>query len=410
VPVVTAVDRARPEIGAPGEGLTAEGDGGLYRRRYIGAFDGLRAVLVLGVLLYHFTGARLPIATGEVAVIAFFSLSGFLITFLLADEHRETGTIRLHAFFRRRALRLSPPMLVLLALWTVVALVFGHDSWITAVPGGGAGGPIHPLTVAETVGAALAYVTNWLNALLQFNLWVGYSPLGHLWSLAVEEQFYIVWAPVMLLFCRLRRTGWWITLLAAGFFIEPVLLYAQGTNRVYFGTDTRMCALLVGAALGWWWRSGRLARLERSAVTPLLGLCSLAGLLVAGIGFRVPDVGWEWVGGLLLASLSGGGLVLYLANRDDEAPVTRLLTRRWMVWLGQRSYAVYLWGYVCNTWFRSLGPACPLLTLLCTLGMAECSYRLVERPLRNWMRLARPRPALPRVVLGLPPVPALAEG
>jgi peptidoglycan/LPS O-acetylase OafA/YrhL len=374
------------------------------------AFDGLRAVLVAGVLLYHLAGARLPSATGEVAVVAFFSLSGFLITFLLADEHRATGTIRLLAFFRRRALRLAPALAVLLGLWTVVALVFGHDPWITAVPGGGPGGAIRPVTVAETVGAALAYVTNWLDAMAQYNLWVGYSPLGHLWSLAVEEQFYLLWAPVMLLLCRTRRAGWWLTALAAGFLLEPVLLFAQGTDRVYFGTDTRMCALLVGAALGWWWRSGRLARLERSSATPLLGVASVAGLLVAGVGFRFPEVGWEWVGGLLLASVAGGGLVCYLANRADHMPAVRLLTSPCLLWLGRRSYAVYLWGYVCNTWFRSLGPACPVLTILCTAAMAECSYRLVERPLRDWARRPRPRRATPRVAVVSPPVPALAEG
>ena len=407
---VTTLAPARPETGAHLAGLGADCTASLHQRRYIPAFDGLRALLVIGVLVYHLAGARLPTATGEVAVVAFFSLSGFLITMLLADEYRETGTIRLGAFFKRRALRLVPAMAALLVVWTAVALVFGHDSWVTSVPGGGAGGPIHPLTVAETVGAALAYVTNWLCALLQFNLWVGYSPLGHLWSLAVEEQFYLVWAPVMLLLCRQRRTGWWITVLAAGFLVEPVLLYAQGTNRVYFGTDTRMCALLVGAALGWWWRTGRLARLERSPTMAALGVASLVGLLVAGIGFRFPGVGWEWVGGLLLASVSGGGLVLSVANRSDHTPVARMLARPSMVWLGQRSYAVYLWGYVCNTWFRSLGPACPVLTVLCTAALAEGSYRLVERPLRSWVRRPGSRPVLRRFSVGPPPVPALAEG
>lgn len=375
----------------------------LHRRRYIPAFDGLRAVLVGAVLLHHLSGAMLPTASGEVAVVCFFSLSGFLITFLLADEHRRHGTIRLGGFFRRRALRLAPALAALLAVWAVVALVFGHDTWISAVPGGGPGGRIGPLTVAETVGAAAAYVTNWLDALVQFNLWAGYSPLGHLWSLAVEEQFYIVWAPLVLLLMKTRRAGWWISALALGFLLEPALLYSQGTNRVYFGTDTRMSALLAGAAVAWWWRSGLLARWERSAATSLLGGISVLGLVVAGVGFRHPDVAWKWVGGMLLASVCGAGVVAYLANRPDHSPVARALSGCAMVWLGRRSYAVYLWGYVFNTWFRSLGAACPPLTLVCTLAVADASYRWVEQPARAWARRRpRTRAATP------PPTPAPA--
>lgn len=389
MPLAPSVVAPRPHAGSgePGEPSSPVA---LHCRRYIPAFDGLRAVLVGGVLLYHLSGAVLPTATGEVAVICFFSLSGFLITFLLADEHARHGTIRLGAFFRRRALRLAPALGLLLVVWAVVALLWGHDAWISAVPGGGAGGRVGPLTVAETVGAALAYVTNWLDALVQFNLWVGYSPLGHLWSLAVEEQFYLVWAPLMLLVLKSRRPGWWISALALGFLLEPALLFHQGTNRVYFGTDTRMSALLAGAAVAWWWRTGRLRRLERSPATTFLGAASVVGLLVAGVGFRHPGVAWQWVGGILLASVCGAGVVAYLANRADDDPVARALSKPTMVWLGQRSYAIYLWGYVFNTWFRSLGAACPPLTLAFTLAMAEASYRWVEQPVRAWAR--RPAP------------------
>ncbi|HZU80186.1 MAG TPA: acyltransferase, partial [Acidimicrobiales bacterium] len=378
----------------------------LHRRRYVSSFDGLRAVLVAGVLLYHLTGAQLFTATGEVAVIAFFALSGFLITFLLLDEQRARGRIDLRAFFRRRAVRLVPALVLLLGVWAVVALAFRRAPWITAVPGGGPGGPMAVSTVAETVGAALAYVTNWLDAFVQYNLWTGYSPLGHLWSLAVEEQFYLVWGPAMMLLCRVRRGGWWITALALAALAEPVLLYGEGTNRVYFGTDTRMSALLVGAALGWWWRSGRLARLERSAATPWIGLVSVAGLVVAGMGFRHPTVAWQWTGGIVLASLASGGIVTYLANRSTVGGVPGLLGRPAMVWLGQRSYAVYLWGYVFNTWFRSLGPLAAPLVVACTLVTAEASYRLVEQPLRARGRRVR-APARPRPVVAPAPVEVL---
>jgi len=341
-------------------------------------------VLVAGVLVYHLSGAMLPSATGEVAVITFFSLSGFLITFLLADEFRANGSVQLRAFLARRARRLLPALGFMLGLWTLVALLFGHDVWITSVPAGGAGGPISPLTVAETAGAAMGYVTNWINAFPASHLWAGYSPLGHLWSLAVEEQFYLVWAPVLLLLMRRRRTGLWIGLLALALMLEPALLYHQGTNRVYFGTDTRMSALLLGAALGWCWRAGQFRCLQGSVVTPALGAASVVGLLVAGVGFRHQDVAWQWVGGIELASVCGAGLVLYLAVQSDDSPVSKRLSRPVLRWAGQRSYAIYLWSYVFNTWFRSLGPACALLTVSCTVAAAEVSYRLVEQPALAW--------------------------
>lgn len=372
-----------------------QGERPLHERRYIPAFDGLRATLVAGVLAYHLSGATLPSATGEVAVIAFFSLSGFLITFLLADEYRATGSVRLRAFFGRRAVRLLPALGLLLVVWAIVALVFGHDPWITSVPGGGRGGPIAPTTVAETVAAAAGYVTNWLNAFPAAQLWVGYSPLGHLWSLAVEEQFYLIWAPVALFLVRRRWTGFWIAILALGLLVEPALLLHQGTNRVYFGTDTRMGALLAGAALGWWWRAGRLRWLERDVVARPLGLFCTVALLAAGVGFRYTDPhwAWAWAAGIVLASVAGAGLVLYVANLSDGSSVGDFLSRPTMRWLGRRSYAVYLWGYVFNTWFRSLGPACPVLTVVCTLAMAEASYRLVERPAGEWARRRRSKEA-----------------
>lgn len=399
-----------PTLDAPRlASIPAPAPGPLHRRPYVPAFDGLRALLVGAVLAYHLSGARLASATGEVAVICFFSLSGFLITFLLADEHRRSGTIRVAAFLRRRAVRLVPALALLLGVWTVVALVFRDAAWVTSVPGGGPGGPIAPATVAETVGAALAYLTNWIDAFVQLDLWSGYSPLGHLWSLAVEEQFYLVWAPLMVFLLRRRRPGLWIALLAVAFLCEPVLLYHQGTNRVYFGTDTRMSALLLGAVAGWWWRTGRLVVLERLALTPVVGALSAVGLVVAGIGFRRPDVGWEWIGGMLLASVSGASLVTYLATRGEETGVAGLLGHRALVWLGRRSYAVYLWSYVLNTWFRSLGPAGGVLVVVCTIGMADLSYRLVEQPLRR--RGSQPAPVPLDVATGVarrsrPPVPA----
>ena len=124
-------------------------------------------------------------------------------------------------------------------------------------------------------------------------------------------------------------------------------------------------------------RAGEFRRLQGSVVTQVLGAGSVVGLLVSGVGFRHQDVAWQWAGGIELASVCGAGLVLYLAVQSDDSPVSKWLSRPVLRWAGQRSYAIYLWSYVFNTWFRSLGPACALSTVSCTVAAAEVSYRLV---------------------------------
>ncbi len=354
----------------------------------VAAFDGLRALLVAAVVVYHLDGGRLRSAIGESAVIVFFVLSGFLITTLLVEERRRTGHISIRAFYTRRARRLLPALGLLLVVWLAVALLLGHEPWLTSVPGGGAGAPISPYTALEGVGVAAGYLTNWLDALPGLHLWVGYVPLGHLWTLAVEEQFYLVWAPLALVLLRLRRATWVVGALTALAMAEPWLLWDEGTKRLYFGSDTRAGALMLGAFLALVWSSGHLRWLARRGVSAVLVGTGALGLVVAGFGFTGVAHEWSWVGGVTLAAMCGGTIVATLATRRDDK-ASRALSHPLMVWVGQRSYAIYLWGYVFNTWFRSLGFATAPVVVACTLIVAELSYRFVEAPVLRRGRARR---------------------
>lgn len=352
------------------------------------AFDGLRAVLVAAVVAFHLADGAMHSAIGEVAVIVFFVLSGFLITRLLVEEHEGTGRIAIGAFYARRLRRLVPALAAMLAVWLAVALLLGHEPWLTSVPGGGPGAPISPYTALEGVGVALGYLTNWLDALKHIHWWIGYVPLGHLWSLAVEEQFYLIWAPAMLLIVRVRRFFGALGLLTLVALAEPLLLWPQGTVRIYFGTDTRAGALLLGALVAVAWGRGHLDWLGGRAASSVVLASSAIGLYVSGLGFNGAIREWSFLGGMTLAALCGAAVTATLAARRDDT-ASRWLSTPMATWLGRRSYAVYLWSYVLNTWFRHLGLATIPVVLGATLLAAELSYRLVEAPFfrrrpRSW--------------------------
>jgi peptidoglycan/LPS O-acetylase OafA/YrhL len=159
------------------------------------ALDGIRGIAWGVVFCSH--ALTLPLALGQVAMFVFFALSGFLITGLLVEERTATGRVSLSSFFARRALRLLPALVFFLAGWlTVVLATGGHAPWTTTVPGGGTGAGTSPGLALQGAAAALVYATNWADIGGWFS---GYVPLGHLWSLAVEEQFYLLWSPVVVL-------------------------------------------------------------------------------------------------------------------------------------------------------------------------------------------------------------------
>ncbi|MBI3748004.1 MAG: acyltransferase [Chloroflexi bacterium] len=375
---------------------------------HLAGLDGLRAIAVLAVVAYH-AGFGVP-QGGFLGVEVFFVISGYLITALLLAEHRRAGRIDPVRFWLRRARRLLPALFFLLAVTLAVAMV--------AVPG-------EIARLRPDALAALGYVTNWhlIAGDQSYFETVGRPSLYlHLWSLAIEEQFYLVW-PLALSVVLLagRRAGLALTVAgAAGSAIWMALLFQPGTDpsRLYYGTDTRLTGLLLGAALAYlWvpvtapadasgaaipriWTSRRVGRL-----VDLLGVAGLAGLawaFVAADAFE-PSL---YQGGFALVAVATVAVIA--AAVHPRGRLGALLDTGPMRWIGTRSYGIYLWHWPIFTLTRP-GidlPLDPVAVLAIRLGLtavaAEFSFRFVEAPIRAgaieraWRRLRRPGAAVGR--------------
>jgi peptidoglycan/LPS O-acetylase OafA/YrhL len=365
------------------------------------ALDGMRALLVLGVIAFHLwaDNENWRFDTGSVGVIGFFALSGYLITGLLIKEHDGSGRIHMGYFYARRALRLLPALCFFLAVWFVVDLLFQQGQFLATVPSAHSpGSPVSWVTGLEAVGAALAYVTNWMNVAPISHLWNGYSPISHLWTLAVEEQFYVLWAPVMLLLLRMRRhyATWIAAAIALVALLDPVLLSSDSFNRVYFGTDARCGALFCGALCAFIGSLGGWKRLHAARWAPAAGAAILGAIAWSAFALRQEGNRGEWNTGLIVCSIACALAVVFIVERPTMT-AGRVLSSNLLVGIGRRSYALYLWSYVLNTWLRDTGFFESFLVIGLSFLAAEISFRFVELPaLRYKDRFTPPsRPPLP---------------
>jgi peptidoglycan/LPS O-acetylase OafA/YrhL len=352
---------------------------------HIPALDGLRAMAVLAVMAYH-GGLADDVPGGLFSLDTFFCLSGFLITSLVVTEFRRTASVGLRAFWARRARRLLPALLLLLLAVAVWAHLFA----------GASQAPELRLDELST----LFYVANWHFIAVGSNYFVQNgppSPLLHTWSLAVEEQFYLVWPVVALVILRRSRTLWpllWTAVIGAvASAVEMALLY-QPTNptRVYFGTDTHAQSLLIGAALAvalvlWRERGG-----DTTASLPARRALAVTGLVAAAV------TGWMWTsvafsdpfafeGGVAVAALATA-LVILAASLAPTNPVARVLALRPLRFVGRISYALYLWHYPFDLWLTHANTGLIGLPLLgvrtaVTFVVATASTLLVEEPIRQ---------------------------
>ncbi|MET7424328.1 acyltransferase family protein [Dactylosporangium sp. NPDC005555] len=342
--------------------------------RHLPPLDGLRAVALCAVLVVHGMPAWVP--GGFLGVDVFFVLSGFLITSLLLREAELTGRVSLGGFWLRRVRRLLPALTLL-----VLAVVVAAPSLLPEQD---------PGALRTDAVAALTYWANWRMVLRggdYFTETAAASPLQHTWSLAIEEQFYLLW-PVLILFAlRARRPRPLIgALCAAGFVASTVaaaVLYDPlHPGRAYFGSDTRAAALLAGCALAA--ASAVVARhptVRRGAAVAGMVLLAAFAVLPGGAG------AWLYRGGFALTAVAAAAVLAELAAAPGT-PVARLLGAAPLVWVGRISYGGYLWHWplfaVLDAARTGLsGPRLLALRVAATLAVAAASFYLVEQPLRR---------------------------
>ena len=383
--------------------------------RHLPALDGLRAFAVSGVIAYHL-GAKWA-SGGYLGVDLFFVLSGFLITSLLLEEWAADGKVRLAAFWVRRARRLLPALFLLLVALGVFVVVLGRF---------GSPASIAHIDLSGLRGDALAtllYVANWHAIFAHQSYFAQFSapsPLEHTWSLAIEEQFYLVWPPVLVVLlagwrrrARARRShrrrgpdGWrWLVgsvavAVGIGSAALMAVLYHPGADptRVYFGTDTRIFDMLAGVVV-----AVLAAARPQPGPRARTALHVLAPLAAGGLA-------WFWVTGgtptgLPRGEMFDGGFALCAVlaavvvadvRQLDRGPLGAVLSLPPLRWLGTISYGVYLWHwpiivYVTPGRTGLSGAALDLVRIVLTLAFSTASYYVVERPIRRRRMTGWPR-------------------
>lgn len=361
-------------------GSSVPGPTGKKLYAYRPALDGLRALAVLPVLFYH---ADLDsVSGGFLGVDLFFVLSGYLITTLLIREWTGNGEIRIGSFWGRRARRLLPAMFLVL-IGVLVYALFASAPEVARLRG--------------DAFATLGYVANWWYAVSgesYFEQFGRPSMLRHSWSLAIEEQFYFFW-PLLLLFGLKRahsRSRFWIGAAIVGALLSAALmgwLYdpTQDPSRVYYGTDTRAQALLVGAALAF-----ILDRRGDAGWTRSLEILGALGLLacLAFFHFATDRADWMYRGGYLLMAIAAAFAIAAAALGSDRSRTVRLLSWAPLVWIGARSYGLYLWHWPIyilldseRTGLHDDSFALLALRLAVTFVVSAISYRWIEKPIRD---------------------------
>jgi peptidoglycan/LPS O-acetylase OafA/YrhL len=378
--VSTSLSEGAPlESGAPADLRPSVSASRLRHLPHLTALDGLRGLAVAGVLLFHAGHLK----GGFLGVDLFFTLSGFLITSLLLTEHARTGRISLGAFWGRRARRLLPAVLALIAVMVGYIAIWGKPSDYPGVRSDGL--------------SALFYVANWRSIIDGNGYWDQFkpkSPFDHLWSLSIEEQFYVLW-PLVVAFCLWKFRGklrplaivtvgaMWASVFAM------VVMHHHGDdpNRVYLGTDTRIASILAGAvvALAVARFPGRMSTQPRR--NDYIGLAALAVLVLSWM--RVDGVKAEWLyeGGLFVHAVLTA-VVIAVAFGRRAGLLSKLLSLRPLRWMGKVSYGLYLWHWpvywVMNPFRMGFaGWGLTLLRLVVSGLLAALSYRVIETPIRK---------------------------
>ena len=418
---------AKTNTGATRSSATYQQAPARPKSRYIPALDGLRTLAVVAVVLYHLnlTWAQ----GGLLGVTIFFVLSGYLITRLLLNEVAKTGRIDLKSFWIRRIRRLVPAVVTTVVVTCALCTIFNHVMLTKMRP------DILP---------SLLFFNNWWQIaqnVSYFNALGDPSPLTHFWSLAIEEQFYLIWPPLLFAMVSMHvskpNTRRVVLGLAAVSALAMMALYnpAADPSRVYYGTDTRVFSLLLGAWMAFipdrdlapvrlahrlgldrLVRAAKRGKLDKNAksghdektdsaaeaapaqpsalvrfwsspasidVLGVVGLVGLAAMVALTNGYTA----FQYRGGTLLCSILT--LMVIAACVQPQGMVARALSAEPLVWVGKRSYSIYLWHYPLlllmnpvahindTPWWQYI------LQVLLVVAVAECCYRFIETPFRK---------------------------
>ena len=368
---------------APAKGA---GRPSIARSRYAHALDGLRAICALGVLFYHMDLRWM--SGGFHGVTVLFVLAGYLATSGLVREFRRNrGSIDLVGYWLRRLRRLMPTVIVFLFVTAALCSLFNHVMLTKMRP--------------DIVPATFMYL-NWAKIFRAEDYFAqagSPSPLTHFWTLAIEWQFYLVLPPVLLLLLKRRvpvkalKIGFSALAVASAVLMAALYLGGGGATRAYYGTDTRAMSLLLGCAFAFVFpfdaivgrKSARLKPLHRNLAGPIgtVSLVALLAIMVLTNGYS----GFTYLGGTLLVSLLS--IAVIAACVPSDTPLSRILSLPPLTWIGERSYALYVWHYPIIELLtrRNAAVATPLWRYALMVGIsiaaAAISYQLVEQPLRK---------------------------
>ncbi len=332
--------------------------------------DGVRALAITAVVFFHLK----YLSGGYLGVDLFFVLSGFLITFLLLAEQARAGRASLKRFYQRRVRRLLPALLVVGAFVLAAAVVLVN----------------HPARHPSIIGvpASIFYLSAWLEA-FQVS---GLGAMGHTWSLSVEEYFYLLW-PLLLGFLvrrpkHLVRNAAIVTLVAVGYQLAAQPVFGWSNYRVFYAPDTRADELLIGCLLAVLVSRGPLRAPERRAGRlALASLGLLGGAFVAAMAFGAPSTLLLFYHGpWVVAVATASALLLAWLFLVPGSLVARGLCWKPVVWIGVRSYGIYLWHYpfiwLLQPYIHSKAELA-VVVIGATLAVSAASYRFLETPLRR---------------------------
>ena len=357
------------------------------KSKYLPSIDSLRALAVLAVIIYHVDVNYLP--GGFLGVDLFFVLSGYLISSLIIKEYKKTGSLNLYNFYIRRARRLLPAVYFMITVVLVVMVMFNgvllKKSHLDAIFG-------------------YIYSSNWwyiFHKLDYFDSFGSQSPFKHLWSLAIEEQFYMIFPLLFLLinrkkkdkdgFYKLNRNFLYVILgvILVSLIVHIILFDINNISRIYFGTDTRAFSLLVGAVGAILYPMDKL----NTKITPqenllysVVSLISIAALITIMIYTSEYNT-WLYRGGFLLVAILG--IIIIISSGKQHTVMAKLLSFKPVVFIGKISYSLYLWHFpvlVLTTPVSEIGKPnifFVVLRVILTFILAIISYALVETPIRK---------------------------